>query len=98
MKTLMFVMFAAMAVPVFAQDFSATYPQREADLVLTAPASEGALQAAAAEGNPLQAINPVAPAEYGSGRRFVAYEASDPFVKNRSQPRPVGIRLFAFTW
>ncbi len=41
-------------------------------------------------GNPLQMVNPGAPAEYGDGREVTRHEVDDPFQ------RPQGLKLFAF--
>lgn len=87
------------ALPAFAQEFRARYTaKRDLDVVLQVPPAEGALQAAAREGNPVQALNPMAPASYGSGQRYVAYEENDPYLESRRGPRPNGLRLFAFVW
>ena len=40
-------------------------------------------------GNPLQMINPDAPAEYGDGREVTRHDVDDPFQ------RPQGLKLFA---
>jgi hypothetical protein len=84
---------------VHAQEFTAFVPGgavvRDARLYETPPT--GALQAAAREGNVLQAINPLAPARYGTGEKYVAYESSDPFKKAVvGQRMAFGIRLFVF--
>ena len=41
-------------------------------------------------GNPLQMVNPDAPAEYGNGRDVTRHEVDDP------DQRPQGLKLFAF--
>ena len=41
-------------------------------------------------GNPLQMVNPAAPAEYGDGRDVTRHDVDDPFQ------RPQGLKLFAF--
>ena len=41
-------------------------------------------------GNPLQMVNPDAPAEYGDGRDVTRHDVDDPFQ------RPQGLKLFAF--
>ena len=54
------------------------------------PRTDGSLVRAFRSGNPLQMVNPAAPAEYGDGRDVTRHEESDPFQ------RPQGLRLFAF--
>ncbi len=51
---------------------------------------DGGLVRAYRSGNPLQMINPAAPAEYGDGRDVTRHDVDDPFQ------RPQGLRLFAF--
>jgi hypothetical protein len=49
---------------------------------------DGAAVRAVRSGNPLQMINPAAPAEYGNGQDMVRREDNDPYQ------RPQGIKLF----
>ena len=51
---------------------------------------DGGFVRAYRSGNPLQMVNPAAPAEYGDGRDVTRHEVDDPF--QRSQ----GLRFFAF--
>ena len=51
---------------------------------------DGGFVRAYRSGNPLQMVNPAAPAEYGDGRDVTRHEVDDPFQ------RPQGLRLFAF--
>jgi len=81
----------------FAQEFTAFVPGgsivREAK-IYTVP-NTGALQASAREGNVLQAVNPLAPASFGSGEKYVAYESRDPFIRSSTGgPIAFGLRLF----
>lgn len=83
-----------------AEDFTAVVPggtiARDARIYESVPAT-GGLQAAAQNGNVLQAVNPLAPAKYGTGQKFVAYDFRHPFKKpNVRQVGPYGLRLFAF--
>jgi hypothetical protein len=61
---------------------------------------EGSVQWAFRLGNPLQAINPFAPAEYGDGSDFVlVYDEYDP--SQRTPPGKAqghGVKLFGFTF
>jgi hypothetical protein len=52
---------------------------------------EGVVQAAIRHGNPVQMLNPAAPAEYGNARDHVTYDPNDP-------GKPKGIALFAWTF
>ncbi|MBA3544303.1 MAG: hypothetical protein H0T83_07685 [Chthoniobacterales bacterium] len=52
---------------------------------------EGVVQAAIRHGQPVQMINPAAPAEYGNGKEHVSHDAKDP-------GKPKGIVLFAWTF
>jgi hypothetical protein len=60
--------------------------------------NEGALQHAARIGNPLEAVNPFAPVTYGSGRGFVVNSDETEVSHSHVQARPVGIRLFSFSF
>ena len=53
--------------------------------------TEGAVQVALRTGQPIQLINPAAPAEYGNGHDRVSHDPKDP-------GKPKGIVLFAWTW
>ncbi len=53
--------------------------------------TEGAVQLAIRTGNPIQLINPAAPARYGNGHDHVSHDPQDP-------GKPKGIVLFAWTF
>jgi len=64
---------------------------RAANNTTVAPARvDGSVVRAFRSGNPLQMVNPDAPAEYGNGNDVTRHEVDDPFQ------RPQGLRLFAF--
>jgi len=65
--------------------------------VAPAPQAEGSLQRGVRVGNPLQIINPFAPAVYGDGRAFLAPRYQDSGLRPRDTSRsfPVGLRLFS---
>ena len=64
--------------------------QRAAVGTTVAPARiDGSVVRAARSGNPLQMVNPAAPAEYGDGRDVTRHEVDDPYQ------RPQGLKLFA---
>ena len=93
---------AALAPNVAAQEFRAVVPGgpivRDARIYEVAP-TEGALQAAAREGNVLQAINPAAPAQYQSNGKFVASAQGDPFKNpNLDRAAPYGVVLLSFAY
>ena len=52
-----------------------------------APRLDGGVVRAVRSDNPLQAINPFAPAEYGNGEQVTRHEPDDPFQ------RPQGLKL-----
>ena len=52
-----------------------------------APRLDGGVVRAVRSNNPLQAVNPFAPAEYGSGEQVTRHEPEDPFQ------RPQGLKL-----
>ena len=60
------------------------------NVTTTAPRIDGSFVRAVRSGNPLQMINPLAPAEYGDGRDVTRHEVDDP------SQRPQGLKLFAF--
>ena len=64
--------------------------QSQQNLSATAPRSniDGSVTRAARSGNPLQMVNPLAPAEYGDGSDVTRRDPEDPFQ------RPQGLRLF----
>ena len=64
--------------------------QSQRNLEATAPRSsiDGSVTRAARSGNPLQMVNPLAPAEYGDGSDVTRREADDPYQKAQ------GLRLF----
>jgi len=87
-----------------AQDFTIRQqhipqPEKKTPKVVEQGKSEGALQHAAHFKNPLQAVNPLAPAEYGSGSEYVYYDDQDPNHQPRGhKENPKGIKLFAFAF
>lgn len=52
---------------------------------------EGAVQLAIRTGQPIQLINPAAPARFGSGHEHVSHDPKDP-------GKPKGIVFFAWNW
>lgn len=52
---------------------------------------EGAVQVALRTGQPIQLINPAAPARFGNGQEHVMHDAKDP-------GKPKGIVLFAWSF
>jgi hypothetical protein len=58
--------------------------------VILAPI-EGAVQVAIRTGNPIQLLNPAAPARYGNAQEHVTHDPNDP-------GKPKGIALFAWTF
>ena len=57
--------------------------------VVIGPRTDGVIPRAVRSGNPLQMINPAAPAEYGSGQDVTRHDGDDPFQ------RAQGLRLYA---
>jgi hypothetical protein len=53
--------------------------------------TEGAVQIAIRTGQPIQLINPVAPARFGNGQEHVSHDPNDP-------GKPKGIVLFAWSF
>ena len=53
--------------------------------------TEGAVQVAIRTGNPIQLINPAAPARYGNAQEHVSHDPKDP-------GKPKGIVLFAWSF
>ncbi len=53
--------------------------------------TEGAVQVAIRTGNPIQLINPAAPARYGNAQEHVSHDPNDP-------GKPKGIVLFAWSF
>ena len=53
--------------------------------------TEGAVQVALRTGQPIQLINPAAPAQFGTGHEHVSHDPKDP-------GKPKGIVLFAWTF
>ena len=93
---------AGFAPNVVAQEFRAVVPGgpivRDARVYEAAP-TQGALQAAAREGNVLQAINPAAPAAYQSNGKFVATAGGDPFKNpNLDRASPYGVVLLSLAY
>ena len=64
--------------------------QSQQNVQTTAPRSniDGSVTRTVRSGNPLQMINPLAPAEYGDGSDVTRRDPEDPFQ------RPQGLRLF----
>ena len=63
--------------------------------------TEGGLQRGVRVGNPLQMLNPFAPAEYGDGTDFVTVRDEGPSTlrqHDRSRTHPVGLRLFSIAF
>lgn len=56
------------------------------------PGADGVVPRAIRSGNPLQMLNPFAPAEYGGGHDVVRHDDGDPYQN------PRGIKLVAFTF
>ena len=105
MKTTSLFLFTALtACSLYAQDFSARaprvpQPEKKSSKIAEPNKSEGALQNAAHFKNPLQAINPLAPAECGSGKDYVYYDESDPGQRPVGhKENPKGIKLFVFAF
>jgi hypothetical protein len=99
MKTLIAIAAtAALTASCFADNLSAPAVSRTTIQPQPAPSTEGALQRAARTGNPLELINPFAPAEYGSGRDFVATSDATEVSHAHTYARPIGLRLFSFTF
>ncbi|MEA3187736.1 MAG: hypothetical protein QOD99_1566 [Chthoniobacter sp.] len=100
-KALLGLVIAGVASSAMAQNFVA--PLRRTQQVTPPPYSQriirdGGLQRAARMGNPAQALNPLAPAEYGTGAQYIEYRENEPFFRPRdpSREHPVALRLFAF--
>ncbi len=64
--------------------------QSQRNITTTAPRSniDGSVTRAARSGNPLQMVNPLAPAEYGDGSDVTRRDPEDPYQ------RAQGLRLF----
>ena len=58
---------------------------------VSGPAREGIVQMAIRTGQPIQLLNPAAPAKYGSGHDHATHDPADP-------GKPKGIALFAWTF
>jgi hypothetical protein len=97
MKTLIILAAtAALTASSFADNLSAPAVSRTTVQPLPGPAGEGSVQRVARVGNPLQLINPFAPAEYGSGRDFTATSDATEVSHPHTYARPIGLRLFSF--
>jgi len=103
MKKFILILAATFAVAtVKADDLSATQRQQRQvqprRAVIEQPHGEGAVQWALRLHNPLQAINPFAPPEYGDGSAFVDYYPEyDPSQHHPAdKPKAQGIKLFSF--
>ena len=105
-KVCLVLLLCGVAVPAMAQDFRAHIrraPQPRPAYVAPRPGPGGAIVNGVRQGNPLQLINPLAPAGYGSGQEYVyhgeEHGADDPALHPREhRARPLGIKLFAFEW
>jgi hypothetical protein len=99
MKTLIILAAtAALTASAFADNLSAPAVSRTTVQPQPAQTTEGALQRAARTGNPLELVNPFAPAEYGSGRDFVAPGDATEVSHPHTVARSVGVRLFSITF
>ena len=105
MKTFLFIFLTALAASsLYAQDFVARaprvpQPEKKAPKATEQSLSEGSIQHAAHFRNPLEIVNPLAPAEYGSGRQYVYYDESDPGQRPVGRKEnPKGIKLFTFVF
>lgn len=58
---------------------------------ITSTATGGVIPTAVRNGNPLQMLNPGAPARYGNGHEHVTHDPADP-------GKPKGIKLFEWTF
>lgn len=67
-------------------------PTPDAAAMAPAAGPDGVIPRAIRSGNPLQMINPSAPAEYGGGHDVVRHEDGDPYQN------PRGIKFLAFTF
>jgi len=85
-----------------AQDFTlhqkpVPQPEQKSAKVVEQAKQEGSIQHAARFKNPLQAVNPLAPAEYGSSREYVYYDENDPNQHPRGhKENPKAVKLFSF--
>jgi hypothetical protein len=59
--------------------------------VVPGPPTEGAVQIAIRTGNPIQLLNPAAPARYGTAHEHVTHDPNDP-------GKPKGICFFAWSF
>ena len=103
MKSISLFLLTAMAgVALQAQDFAihqkpVAAPEKKAPKAVEQEKTEGSLQHAARFRNPLQAVNPLAPAEYGSSAEFVYYDDHDVIQHPRAhKENPKGVKLFSF--
>ena len=98
----LFILTAVVGGSLCAQDFvirqkRIPQPEKKTQKVAEQAKSEGALQHAARLKNPLQAVNPLAPAECGSGSEYVYYEDHTLNQNQRThKENPKGIKLFDF--
>lgn len=101
-KTFLSILLAAASGVAFGQELTTTTApttgQIETELPKPRPPaaaplvpSEGAVQVAIRTRQPIQLINPAAPAEYGNGHDRVSHDPNDP-------GKPKGIVLFAWTF
>ncbi len=58
---------------------------------ITRTARGGVIPTAVRNGNPLQLLNPRAPARYGNSQEHVSFDPNDP-------GRPTGVKLFEWTF
>jgi hypothetical protein len=66
-------------------------PSKAAPATLTPSARGGVVFTAVRNGNPLQMLNPAAPARYGTARDHTSYDPQNP-------GKPKGIKLFEWTF
>jgi len=102
--TALFLLSVLAASSLYAQDFAiraprVPQPEKKSSKVVEQNKTEGALQNAAHFKNPFEAINPLAPAECGSGKEYVYYDEKDPGQRPIGhKENPKGIKLFIFAF
>ena len=103
--TILFLAVGLFATSAMAQNFTASQtPKRQVQprrAALVAPANgKGSVQWAAKLDNPAQAVNPLAPKEYGDGSQFIDLEyIYDPSQRTApGRPRGQGVKLFSFSF
>ena len=98
-KALLTILIGFVGSSLWAQDFAYHPPHvtqpTKGSKVISQKHVDGAFVRAARFSNPLQALNPLAPAEYGDGSEFVYYDENDSYQRRPGgTPVPKGIRLF----